>query len=91
MAIEFIECLSFSIEVGVRVEAYNCEEWGRGQARHINSAFLIFNIVNKHGELLTVPRVKGTTKVSFLSKLEGKSCTLRQAKQYHHIYQYYYC
>nr|XP_020645926.1 acyl-coenzyme A thioesterase 12 isoform X1 [Pogona vitticeps] len=51
-----------SIEVGVRVEAYNCEEWGRGQARHINSAFLIFNIINNHGELYTVPRVRATTK-----------------------------
>ncbi|XP_008101198.2 acetyl-coenzyme A thioesterase isoform X1 [Anolis carolinensis] len=51
-----------SIEVGVRVEAYNCEEWGKGQARHINSAFLIFNILNKHGEPLVVPRVRPTTK-----------------------------
>ncbi|XP_061477734.1 acetyl-coenzyme A thioesterase isoform X2 [Rhineura floridana] len=51
-----------SIEVGVRVEAFNCEEWANGQARHINSAFLIFNAVNKHGELLTFPRVRYTTK-----------------------------
>ncbi|XP_034955866.1 acetyl-coenzyme A thioesterase isoform X2 [Zootoca vivipara] len=51
-----------SIEVGVRVEAFNCEEWAKGQARHINSAFLIFNAVNEHGELITVPRVKSITK-----------------------------
>uniref|UniRef100_A0A8C8VI86 Acetyl-coenzyme A thioesterase n=1 Tax=Pelusios castaneus TaxID=367368 RepID=A0A8C8VI86_9SAUR len=51
-----------SVEVGVRVEAYNCEEWTKGQVRHINSAFLIFNAVNDKGELLTVPRVKPTTK-----------------------------
>uniref|UniRef100_A0A8B9PKH3 Acyl-CoA thioesterase 12 n=1 Tax=Apteryx owenii TaxID=8824 RepID=A0A8B9PKH3_APTOW len=53
-----------SVEVGVRVEAYNCEEWIKDQARHINSAFLIFNAVNDKGELLAFPRVKPTTKVS---------------------------
>ncbi|XP_064356953.1 acetyl-coenzyme A thioesterase [Dromaius novaehollandiae] len=51
-----------SVEVGVRVEAYNCEEWIKDQARHINSAFLIFNAVNDKGELLAFPRVKPTTK-----------------------------
>ncbi|XP_028604745.2 acetyl-coenzyme A thioesterase isoform X2 [Podarcis muralis] len=51
-----------SIEVGVRVEAFNCEEWAKGQARHINSAFLIFNAVNEDGELITFPRVKYITK-----------------------------
>uniref|UniRef100_A0A8C4WHX4 Acyl-CoA thioesterase 12 n=1 Tax=Gopherus evgoodei TaxID=1825980 RepID=A0A8C4WHX4_9SAUR len=54
-----------SVEVGVRVEAYNYEEWTIGQARHINSAFLIFNAVNDKGELLTFPRVKPTTKILF--------------------------
>ncbi|NWX14184.1 ACO12 thioesterase, partial [Aegotheles bennettii] len=47
-----------SVEVGVRVEAYSCEEWIKDQARHINSAFLIFNVVNDKGELLTFPRIK---------------------------------
>ncbi|NXU54678.1 ACO12 thioesterase, partial [Turnix velox] len=47
-----------SVEVGVRVEAYNCEEWVKNQARHINSAFLIFNSVNDQGETLTFPRIK---------------------------------
>ncbi|NXC20438.1 ACO12 thioesterase, partial [Corythaeola cristata] len=51
-----------SVEVGVRVEAYNCEEWIKDQARHINSAFLIFNTVNDKGQLLTFPRIKPTTK-----------------------------
>ncbi|XP_065601285.1 acetyl-coenzyme A thioesterase isoform X1 [Cyrtonyx montezumae] len=51
-----------NVEVGVRVEAYNCEEWIKNQARHINSAFLIFNSVNDKGELLTFPKVKPTTK-----------------------------
>ncbi|NWU88995.1 ACO12 thioesterase, partial [Upupa epops] len=51
-----------SVEVGVRVEAYNCEEWIKDQARHINSAFLIFNTVNDKGELFTFPRIKPTTK-----------------------------
>uniref|UniRef100_A0A670YCL4 Acyl-CoA thioesterase 12 n=1 Tax=Pseudonaja textilis TaxID=8673 RepID=A0A670YCL4_PSETE len=55
-----------SIEVGVRVEAYNCEEWAKGQARHINSAFLIFNAINKHGNVL-IPRMSSTTKVSSFS------------------------
>ncbi|KAI1239630.1 hypothetical protein IHE44_0011050 [Lamprotornis superbus] len=50
-----------SVEVGVRVEAYNCEEWIKDQPRHINSAFLIFSAVNDKGELLTFPRVKPTT------------------------------
>ncbi|NWR98357.1 ACO12 thioesterase, partial [Motacilla alba] len=47
-----------SVEVGVRVEAYNCEEWIQDQPRHINSAFLIFNALNDKGELLTFPKVK---------------------------------
>ncbi|XP_015508938.1 acetyl-coenzyme A thioesterase isoform X1 [Parus major] len=50
-----------SVEVGVRVEAYNCEEWIKDQPRHINSAFLIFNAVNDKGELLTFPKVKPRT------------------------------
>lgn len=54
----------FSVEVGVRVEAYNCEEWIKNQARHINSAFLIFNSVNDKGELLTFPKIRPVTKVS---------------------------
>ncbi|XP_042304627.1 acetyl-coenzyme A thioesterase isoform X3 [Sceloporus undulatus] len=59
---ETVAAISASIEVGVRVEAYNCEEWGKGQPRHINSAFLIFNILNEHGESLIVPRVRPSTK-----------------------------
>ncbi|KFW91908.1 Acyl-coenzyme A thioesterase 12, partial [Phalacrocorax carbo] len=47
-----------SVEVGVRVDAYNCEEWIKNQARHINSAFLVFNAVNDDGELLTLPRIR---------------------------------
>ncbi|NXS07544.1 ACO12 thioesterase, partial [Neodrepanis coruscans] len=47
-----------SVEVGVRVEAFNCEEWIRDQPRHINSAFLIFSAVGDQGELLPCPRVK---------------------------------
>ncbi|NWU10249.1 ACO12 thioesterase, partial [Cephalopterus ornatus] len=47
-----------SVEVGVRVEAYDCEEWIKDQPRHINSAFLIFSAVNDKGELLPFPKVK---------------------------------
>lgn len=64
----------FSVEVGVRVEAYNCEEWIKDQARHINSAFLIFNAVNDKGQLLTFPKIKPTTKVSSHPQEEDK-CT----------------
>uniref|UniRef100_A0A8C3MI94 Uncharacterized protein n=1 Tax=Geospiza parvula TaxID=87175 RepID=A0A8C3MI94_GEOPR len=53
-----------SVEVGVRVEAYNCEEWIQDQPRHINSAFLIFSALDDKGELLTFPKVKPTTQVS---------------------------
>ncbi|RLV97463.1 hypothetical protein DV515_00011738 [Chloebia gouldiae] len=53
-----------SVEVGVRVEAYNCEEWIKDQPRHINSAFLIFNALNDKGELLPFPRVKPTAQDS---------------------------
>ncbi|XP_058683106.1 acetyl-coenzyme A thioesterase isoform X3 [Poecile atricapillus] len=56
-----VASISASVEVGVRVEAYNCEEWIKDQPRHINSAFLIFNAVNDKGELLTFPRVKPRT------------------------------
>lgn len=73
----FIACSSsiinlnfyFSVEVGVRVEAYNCENWIKDQARHINSAFLIFITVNDKGEQLTFPRIKPTTKVSVHSQM----------------------
>ncbi|KAG5834424.1 hypothetical protein ANANG_G00261360 [Anguilla anguilla] len=37
-----------SMEVGVRVEAYNCEEWKQGSGRHINSAFLIYRSRTHH-------------------------------------------
>ncbi|XP_042678760.1 acetyl-coenzyme A thioesterase isoform X2 [Centrocercus urophasianus] len=53
-----------SVEVGVRVEAYNCEEWIQNQARHINSAYLIFNSVNDKGEQLAFPKIKPITKDS---------------------------
>ncbi|XP_043920175.1 acetyl-coenzyme A thioesterase isoform X2 [Protopterus annectens] len=51
-----------SLEVGVRVEAYNCEEWNKGKPRHINSAFLIYNSVNNKGDLMIFPSVEPTSK-----------------------------
>lgn len=51
-----------SVEVGVRVEAYNCEEWTAGKTRHINSAFLIYQARNDNCELILFPRVKATRK-----------------------------
>ncbi|MBN3317601.1 ACO12 thioesterase, partial [Atractosteus spatula] len=51
-----------SLEVGVRVEAYNCEEWNQGRPRHINSAFLIYNISSAQEQMQTFPDVKYSTK-----------------------------
>ncbi|XP_053331246.1 acetyl-coenzyme A thioesterase [Spea bombifrons] len=53
-----------SVEVGVRVEAYNCEEWTQGRARHINSAFLIYQALDNKEEHIMFPHVKPTTKDS---------------------------
>ncbi|XP_029429915.1 acetyl-coenzyme A thioesterase isoform X2 [Rhinatrema bivittatum] len=53
-----------NVEVGVRVEAYNCEEWTHGKGRHINSAFLIYDAINDQEERILFPRVKPTTKDS---------------------------
>ncbi|KAM6984882.1 acetyl-coenzyme A thioesterase [Aplochiton taeniatus] len=50
-----------SIEVGVRVEAYNVEEWTAGRARHINSAFLIYQLANTPGDPPAFPDVTYTT------------------------------
>ncbi|NXC26408.1 ACO12 thioesterase, partial [Campylorhamphus procurvoides] len=47
-----------SVEVGVRVEAYDCEEWTKDQPRHISSAFLIFRAVGDKGEPIPLPRVR---------------------------------
>lgn len=53
-----------SVEVGVRVEAFDCQEWSTGRGHHINSAFLIYNAVNDEEELVTFPRIKPVSKVS---------------------------
>ncbi|XP_074138151.1 LOW QUALITY PROTEIN: acetyl-coenzyme A thioesterase [Sminthopsis crassicaudata] len=50
------------VEVGVRVEAYNCDEWSKGQGRHINSAFLIYYAIDDNEELIIFPRVKPVSK-----------------------------
>ncbi|XP_020145719.1 acetyl-coenzyme A thioesterase [Microcebus murinus] len=53
------------VEVGVRVEAFNCLEWAEGQGRHINSAFLIYNAVDDKEELITFQRIKPISKDDF--------------------------
>uniref|UniRef100_A0A2K6GK70 Acyl-CoA thioesterase 12 n=1 Tax=Propithecus coquereli TaxID=379532 RepID=A0A2K6GK70_PROCO len=53
------------VEVGVRVEAFNCLEWAEGQGRHINSAFLIYNAVDDKGEFITFQRIKPISKDDF--------------------------
>uniref|UniRef100_A0A8C1NR12 Acyl-CoA thioesterase 12 n=1 Tax=Cyprinus carpio TaxID=7962 RepID=A0A8C1NR12_CYPCA len=50
-----------SVEVGVRVEAYNCEEWNEGTPRHINSASMIYYIPGRDAEKQTFPVVTYTT------------------------------
>ncbi|CAB1332559.1 unnamed protein product, partial [Coregonus sp. 'balchen'] len=50
-----------SIEVGVRVEAYNCEEWTANKPRHINSAFLIYQLANTPGDAPAFPQVTYTS------------------------------
>ncbi|XP_043087355.1 acetyl-coenzyme A thioesterase isoform X2 [Puntigrus tetrazona] len=50
-----------SVEVGVRVEAYNCEEWNEGTPRHINSASMIYYVPGLDGEKQTFPDVTYTT------------------------------
>lgn len=52
-----------SVEVGVRVEAFDCQEWADGHGRHINSAFLIYHAVDDRGELLPLPRVRPISEV----------------------------
>ncbi|XP_069848912.1 acetyl-coenzyme A thioesterase-like [Dipodomys merriami] len=54
-----------SVEVGVRVEAFDCREWSEGRGRHINSAFLIYNAVDDQEELITFPRIKPISKDDF--------------------------
>ncbi|XP_057596165.1 acetyl-coenzyme A thioesterase [Hippopotamus amphibius kiboko] len=53
------------VEVGVRVEAFDCQEWSEGRGRHINSAFLIYNAVDDKEELITFPRIKPMSKDDF--------------------------
>ncbi|XP_070373957.1 acetyl-coenzyme A thioesterase isoform X2 [Equus asinus] len=53
------------LEVGVRVEAFDCQEWSEGRGRHINSAFLIYNAVNDKEEVVTFPRIKPMSKDDF--------------------------
>ncbi|KAF6122886.1 acyl-CoA thioesterase 12 [Phyllostomus discolor] len=53
------------VEVGVSVEAFDCQEWSEGQGRHINSAFLIYNAVDDKEEPITFPRIKPVSKDDF--------------------------
>ena len=55
----FLLAYQFSMEVGVRVEAY---ETG-GQARHIQSAYITFISPDKSGNPEQLPTIARTTKV----------------------------
>ncbi|XP_062340119.1 acetyl-coenzyme A thioesterase [Osmerus eperlanus] len=50
-----------SVEVGVRVEAYNCQEWTEGKPRHINSAFLIYQQASTPDDAPASPTATFTT------------------------------
>lgn len=51
-----------SIEVGVRAEAYQEE----GPNRHINSAFMIFEVLDDSGKPRVLPRLRPEPVVSWL-------------------------
>ncbi|XP_063819994.1 acetyl-coenzyme A thioesterase isoform X2 [Pseudophryne corroboree] len=72
-----------SVEVGVRVEAYNCGEWSECKSRHINSAFLIYQALDVSNEYIVFPRVKATTKDS-LRRFHGAIARrkIRVARKY---------
>ncbi|XP_048394826.2 acyl-coenzyme A thioesterase 11 isoform X3 [Stegostoma tigrinum] len=53
---ESVATISASFEVGVCAEAYHQEDWER--KTHINSAFLTFVMLDKDGELSTLPCIK---------------------------------
>lgn len=50
-----------SIEVGVRAEAYQ----DQGTNRHINSAFMIFEVLDDHGKPCTLPGLRPEPLVSW--------------------------
>lgn len=56
---QMIHC---SLEVGVRAEAYQAE----GPNRHINSAFMIFEVLDDSGKPCTLPRIRPEVLVSTL-------------------------
>ncbi|KAM5329662.1 LOW QUALITY PROTEIN: acetyl-coenzyme A thioesterase [Glossophaga mutica] len=53
------------VEVGVSVEAFDCQEWSEGWGRHTNSAFLIYNAVDDKEEPVTFPRIKPVSNDDF--------------------------
>ncbi|XP_010641133.1 acetyl-coenzyme A thioesterase isoform X1 [Fukomys damarensis] len=53
------------VEVGVRVEAFDCREWAAGRGRHINSAFLIYTAVDDRAEPVAFPRIKPVSEDDF--------------------------
>ncbi|XP_075693846.1 acetyl-coenzyme A thioesterase [Rhinoderma darwinii] len=72
-----------SVEVGVRVEAYNCEEWTAGKPRHINSAFLIYQALDANKAYMILPRVQAHTKDS-VRRFRGAAARrkIRVARKY---------
>uniref|UniRef100_G3TA19 Acyl-CoA thioesterase 12 n=1 Tax=Loxodonta africana TaxID=9785 RepID=G3TA19_LOXAF len=53
------------VEVGVCMEAFNCQEWSEGRGWHINRAFLIYNAVDNKEKLITFPRIKPISEDDF--------------------------
>lgn len=54
-----------SLEVGVRAEAYQEE----GPNRHINSAFMTFEVLDKSGKPCNLPRIRPEPVVSLQTKM----------------------
>ncbi|XP_019066064.1 acetyl-coenzyme A thioesterase isoform X3 [Fukomys damarensis] len=62
---ETVATIAASVEVGVRVEAFDCREWAAGRGRHINSAFLIYTAVDDRAEPVAFPRIKPVSEDDF--------------------------
>ncbi len=58
-------CVCSSVEVGVCAEAYQ----GGEPLRHINSAFMTFEVLDSDRKPKTLPRIRPEPVVSFLSVL----------------------
>lgn len=64
---DFKACLYSSMEVGVCAEAYQ----GRDPLRHINSAFMTFEVLDSNWKPRTLPRIRPEPVVSLILNPEN--------------------